>query len=138
MKIQQAIETLRNRLDVRDSQIEALDETGLREYARRFLQEVSDFDPRVIEDAIAEVIGLGPIERLLADDSVSEIMVNRYDKIFVERSGKLQKAVEVFTSEDALRRAIDRIVLPLGRHIDDASPMVDARLPDGSRVNAVI
>jgi len=138
MKIQQAIEALRNRLDVRDSQIEALDETELREYAHRFLREASDFEPRVIEDAIAEVIGLGPIERLLADDSVSEIMVNRYDKIFVERSGKLQKAAEVFTSEDALRRAIDRIVLPLGRHIDDASPMVDARLPDGSRVNAVI
>ncbi|RXS44163.1 CpaF family protein [Idiomarina sp. 29L] len=138
MKIEQAIETLRNRLDVRDSQIEALDETGLREYAHRFLQQASDFEPSIIEDAIAEVIGLGPIERLLADGSVSEIMVNRYDKIFVERSGKLQKAAEIFTSEDALRRAIDRIVLPLGRHIDDASPMVDARLPDGSRVNAVI
>lgn len=138
MKIEQAIEALRNRLDVRDSQIEAMNDSELRAYANTFLQGMEGIDTQTVSDAVAEVIGLGPLEQFLADDSVSEIMVNRYDKIFVERQGKLSKVEQIFTSETALRQTIDRIVLPLGRHIDDASPMVDARLPDGSRVNAVI
>ncbi|MCA1767980.1 MAG: CpaF family protein [Idiomarina sp.] len=84
------------------------------------------------------MIGLGPIERLLSDNSVSEIMVNSFEHIYVERAGKLEKASEQFSNEVSLRRIIEKIVLPLGRHIDEASPMVDARLPDGSRVNAVL
>lgn len=132
------INCLRARLDMRDPSIDEMNESELRVYAESFLKENTSADGRDIKDAVAEVIGLGPIERLLADDTVSEIMVNSFEHIYVERAGKLEKAFEQFSNEAALRRAIDKIVLPLGRHIDEASPMVDARLPDGSRVNAVL
>ncbi|WP_018313138.1 ATPase, T2SS/T4P/T4SS family [Cupriavidus sp. UYPR2.512] len=85
-----------------------------------------------------EVIGLGPLEELLDDDAVSEIMVNCHDEIFVERAGRLTRSPVIFTDDRAVLGAIERIVAPLGRRIDESSPMVDARLPDGSRVNAVI
>ncbi|MBL8509238.1 MAG: Flp pilus assembly complex ATPase component TadA [Chitinimonas sp.] len=85
-----------------------------------------------------EVVGLGPLEDLLADDAVTEIMVNRFDEIFIERKGRLTKSDITFTSDQAVVSAIERIVTPLGRRIDESSPMVDARLKDGSRVNAVI
>ncbi len=85
-----------------------------------------------------EAIGLGPLEDLLADDQVSEIMVNRYDEIYVERAGRLHRHPLVFTGERAVLGVIERIVAPLGRRIDESSPMVDARLKDGSRVNAII
>jgi pilus assembly protein CpaF len=90
------------------------------------------------KQVLDEAIGLGPLEELLADDSVSEIMVNRYDEIFVERSGRLLKHPLTFTSDKAVLGVIERIVAPLGRRIDESSPMVDARLKDGSRVNAII
>lgn len=90
---------------------------------------------REIED---DALGLGPIQRLLDDDDVSEIMVNHPSQIFVERKGKLTLADESFASEDQLRRVIERIVGKVGRRIDESSPLVDARLTDGSRVNAVI
>ena len=90
---------------------------------------------REIED---DALGLGPIQRLLDDDDVSEIMVNNPGQIFVERKGKLTLAAETFSSEDQLRRVIERIVGKVGRRIDESSPLVDARLADGSRVNAVI
>ena len=85
-----------------------------------------------------EAVGLGPLEELLADDSVSEIMVNRFDEIFVEQGGRLQKHALTFTGDRAVMGVIERIVAPLGRRIDESSPMVDARLKDGSRVNAII
>ncbi len=85
-----------------------------------------------------ETVGLGPLEALLADDSVSEIMVNRHDEIYVERNGRLELSPVAFTSDAAVMSVIERIVSPLGRRIDESSPMVDARLPDGSRVNAII
>lgn len=85
-----------------------------------------------------ETVGLGPLEGLLADDSVSEIMVNCHDEIYVERHGRLELSSVAFTSDAAVMSVIERIVSPLGRRIDESSPMVDARLPDGSRVNAVI
>jgi pilus assembly protein CpaF len=85
-----------------------------------------------------ETVGLGPLEGLLADDSISEIMVNRYDEIYVECHGRLELSSVAFTSDAAVMSVIERIVSPLGRRIDESSPMVDARLPDGSRVNAVI
>ncbi len=85
-----------------------------------------------------EVVGLGPLEALLAEDSVSEIMVNGHDQIFAERDGKLEKTHISFSNDASVIAAIERIVAPLGRRIDEASPMVDARLKDGSRVNAVI
>ncbi|MFO6452939.1 MULTISPECIES: CpaF family protein [unclassified Aeromicrobium] len=90
---------------------------------------------REIED---DALGLGPIQRLLDDDDVSEIMVNHPEQIFVERKGKLTLADESFSSEEQLRRVIERIVGKVGRRIDESSPLVDARLTDGSRVNAVI
>lgn len=93
---------------------------------------------RLAQDVVNEAVGLGPLEPLLADPSVSEIMVNRYDEVFIERAGLLQPSATVFSSEQAVLSVIERIVSPLGRRIDESSPMVDARLRDGSRVNAVI
>ncbi|HEU4458265.1 MAG TPA: ATPase, T2SS/T4P/T4SS family [Methylibium sp.] len=93
---------------------------------------------RLIVEVLNEAIGLGPLEDLLADASITEIMVNRHDEIFVERDGRLARHPLAFTSDRAVLGVIERIVAPLGRRIDESSPMVDARLKDGSRVNAVI
>lgn len=90
------------------------------------------------QDVLNEINGFGPLEDLLRDKSVSEIMVNGPKQIYVERKGKLVKTGVTFRDDEHVRRIIDRIVSPLGRHIDDSNPMVDARLPDGSRVNAII
>ncbi|MCF6298622.1 MAG: Flp pilus assembly complex ATPase component TadA [Thiomicrorhabdus sp.] len=87
---------------------------------------------------LSEAVGLGPLEELLAEESISEIMVNASDEIFYERQGKIYKSDIVFSSDKAVIYAIERIVAPLGRRIDESSPMVDARLKDGSRVNAII
>ena len=92
----------------------------------------------LFEQIVAEILGLGPLEPLLADESITEIMVNGPKKIFVERAGKLQRINITFESDEHLMRIIERIVAPLGRRIDESSPTVDARLKDGSRVNAVI
>jgi pilus assembly protein CpaF len=93
---------------------------------------------RLFEQIVAEILGFGPLEPLLADESITEIMVNGAQKVFIERKGKLEKTSLAFESDDHLMRIIDRIVSPLGRRIDESSPYVDARLPDGSRVNAII
>lgn len=93
---------------------------------------------QIIKEILDEALGLGPLENLLADETVTEIMVNGFDKIFVERSGKIQLSPITFTSNIHLRNVIERIVTPLGRRIDEKNPYVDARLKDGSRVNAVI
>ena len=93
---------------------------------------------KLAKQVLDEVVGLGPLEELLADPKVSEIMVNRFDQIYIERGGKLTLSEVTFTNERAVVQAIERIVAPLGRRIDESSPMVDARLKDGSRVNAVI
>jgi septum site-determining protein MinD len=93
---------------------------------------------RVIKETLDEALGLGPLEELLADTAVTEIMVNGCDMIYVEKSGKLTLSTVTFTSNQQLRNVIERIVSPLGRRIDERTPMVDARLPDGSRVNAII
>ena len=90
------------------------------------------------QQLLDEAIGLGPLEVLLKDESVSEVMVNRFDEIWVERAGRLERTDVAFTSNIAVLGAIERIVTPLGRRIDESSPMVDARLKDGSRVNAII
>ncbi len=90
-------------------------------------------------DVLREALGLGPIEKLLADPEVSEIMVNNKDEIFVERAGRLMRDTELsFTSNEQVVNVIGRIVHPIGRRIDESSPLVDARLKDGSRVNAII
>ena len=93
---------------------------------------------RLFEQIVAEILGLGPIEPLLADETITEVMVNGAKNIYVERGGKIFREPAAFESNDHLMRIIDRIVAPLGRRIDESSPYVDARLPDGSRVNAVI
>jgi len=93
---------------------------------------------RLFEQIVAEILGLGPLEPLLADDSITEIMVNGAKNVYVERSGKLERTPVTFESNEHLMRIIERIVAPLGRRIDESSPQVDARLKDGSRVNAVI
>lgn len=93
---------------------------------------------RLFEQIVAEILGLGPLEPFLADPTITEVMVNGVDDIYIERGGKITKTGATFESEDHLMRIIERIVAPLGRRIDESSPMVDARLPDGSRVNAVI
>ena len=100
---------------------------------------VSAADRRqIIKEVQDEALGLGPLEELLALDTVSEIMVNGFDKIFIEKSGKVQLSRVHFTSNMQLRNVIERIVTPLGRRIDEKTPYVDARLADGSRVNAII
>jgi pilus assembly protein CpaF len=92
----------------------------------------------ILSDIIDEVFGLGPLEPLLRDTSVSDILVNTYRHVYVERSGKLERLPTTFQDDKHLMRVIDRIVSGVGRRVDDSSPMVDARLPDGSRVNAII
>jgi len=93
---------------------------------------------RLAKEVLDEAIGLGPLEDLLADDTVTEVMVNRADQIFIERAGRIEESPVVFSSDHAVLAVIERIVAPLGRRIDESSPMVDARLKDGSRVNAII
>jgi pilus assembly protein CpaF len=93
---------------------------------------------RLFEQIAAEILGFGPLQPLLEDETITEIMVNGAKNIYVERAGKLLRVPVSFESNDHVMRIIDRIVAPLGRRIDESSPYVDARLPDGSRVNAVI
>jgi pilus assembly protein CpaF len=120
-------EDLRERVlaDVRD---QLAQETGIsRDDRQRIALEVTD-----------DILGHGPLERLLADESVTEIMVNGPHDIWIERAGRLSPTDVVFNDESHLRRIINKMVAQVGRRIDESSPMVDARLPDGSRVNAVI
>jgi pilus assembly protein CpaF len=106
----------------------ALDRTPLtRDERRQLVREISD-----------DILGYGPLEPLLRDDSVTEVMVNASDQIYVERSGKIEKTTTAFVDDAHLLRIIDKIVSQVGRRVDESSPMVDARLPDGSRVNAII
>lgn len=93
---------------------------------------------RLFEQIAADILGYGPIQPLLEDDTVTEVMVNDPQHVYVERQGKLERTSVVFDSDDHIMHVIDRIVSPLGRRIDESSPYVDARLPDGSRVNAII
>jgi pilus assembly protein CpaF len=106
----------------------ALDRTPLtRDERRQLVREISD-----------DILGYGPLEPLLRDDSITEIMVNNSDRIYIERSGKIELTQTTFVDDAHLLRIIDKIVSQVGRRVDEASPMVDARLPDGSRVNAII
>jgi pilus assembly protein CpaF len=92
----------------------------------------------MLEQITDEIIGLGPLEPLLRDESITEIMVNGPRQVYIERSGKLELTNVVFQNDDHVMRIIDRIIAPIGRRVDESSPMVDARLTDGSRVNAII
>lgn len=136
-------------LDLRKrANIQEMDAAELRTEAEKATQEIIrdhvDFIPDGISanelkrQVVAEAVGLGALEPLLADESVTEVMVNGADQIFVEKNGRLELTENRFTSSQSLLAIIDRIVAPLGRRIDESSPMVDARLADGSRVNAII
>ena len=134
-------------MDLRRVDVSRMEEQELRTTTSALIREIIG-DARDIpvgvdhaelaKQVLDEVVGLGPLEDLLKDPTVTEIMVNRYDEIFIERKGKLEQSEVTFTSDNAVLQAIERIVAPLGRRIDESSPMVDARLKDGSRVNAVI
>ncbi|MCX7503909.1 ATPase, T2SS/T4P/T4SS family [Delftia sp. WSY_4] len=135
-------------MDLRRHDVSSMSDEHLRAEADRLiartLQDMDDEIPAQLDrnalrrQVLDEAVGLGPLEELLADETVSEIMVNRFDEIYVERAGRLQKHALSFTSDRAVMGVIERIVAPLGRRIDESSPMVDARLKDGSRVNAII
>jgi pilus assembly protein CpaF len=134
-------------IDLRRKDVRQLTSDQLRSEVGTILREIIARDSNrpegvdiehTVAEVLDEVVGLGPLERLLKDPEVSEIMINRPDEIFVERRGRLLRSPLVFSGESAVRAVIDRIVAPVGRRIDESSPMVDARLPDGSRVNAII
>src|SRR5256885_12640671 len=93
---------------------------------------------RLAREILDEIFGLGPLEPLLKDPTISDILVNRYNKVYVERAGKLEPTGLSFKDDAHLMQIIDRIVSRIGRRVDESSPMVDARLADGSRVNAII
>jgi pilus assembly protein CpaF len=139
---------LLERMDLRRHDVSKMSDAQLREETNNFILEIiaemqATIPPELDRESLAkqvldEAVGLGPLEELLADSSVTEIMVNQHDKIFIERKGRLERHPLTFTSARAVLGVIERIVTPLGRRIDESSPMVDARLKDGSRVNAVI
>src|SRR5499433_1303897 len=93
---------------------------------------------RLAREILDEIFGLGPLEQLLKDPTISDILVNRYNKVYIERNGKLELTGLTFKDDAHLMQIIDRIVSRVGRRVDESSPMVDARLQDGSRVNAII
>ena len=133
--------------DLRKVDLSGLSNSLLKERALTLLNELFERDDRglsseqramLIAAVVDDVAGLGVIQALMEDPSISEIMVNRHDQIYVESEGALKQHTARFTDDGAVRTVIERIVYPLGRRIDEASPMVDARLADGSRVNAVI
>jgi pilus assembly protein CpaF len=119
----------------------------VRQHVREFVRHLLIEEPGRIplemaeplcDEVMSETLGLGPLEGLLGRPDISEIMINGPRHIYVERNGKLELTVKTFRDEQQLRLIVERIIAPLGRHIDESAPMVDARLPDGSRVNAII
>ena len=136
------------RLDLRRKDIAALSDEDLRTRAQSVVEQILvdlrweipvGLDrERVIKQILDEALALGPLEELLADDSCSEVMVNNFQQIYAEKGGRLTLTDLRFSSEQAVLAAIERILAPIGRRIDESSPLVDARLKDGSRVNAVI
>ncbi|WP_175986529.1 CpaF family protein [Bacillus sp. Marseille-Q1617] len=143
------VEHYKSRL-LRDTNLEALTQLTQGEMRLKIEQLVSQFmsEERVIisrndkelliSRILDESVGYGPLEPLINDETITEILINGYEEIYVERLGKLEISHVKFRDDEHVRHVVDRIVAPLGRRIDESSPMVDARLPDGSRVNAVI
>ncbi len=141
---------LLKRMDMKRLTLQGVDAEGLEDTAREKIRQIIDevvakgrlphgIDPiRLEEDVFNEAMRLGPLEELLADDSISEIMVNGPHKVYIERGGKLRLSDCQFTDDASVLSVIERIVAPLGRRIDESQPYVDARLADGSRVNAII
>jgi pilus assembly protein CpaF len=139
-------QTLIERLDLKKLQVQELSDRELWRRCEVIVSHIidrmrlpEDVDPeRLKREVLDEALGLGPLEELLTDESITEIMVNSKSQIFVEQRGRLSAVPSFFTSDEQLLNIIARIVNPLGRRIDESSPMVDARLMDGSRVNAII
>lgn len=134
---------LRKRANLQDMSEEELREETIKATHEVINQNIAEIPAeitkqRLIQEVVAEAVGLGALEPFLDDETVTEIMINGCEQLFVERNGIIQLTDRQFSSNQALRGVIDRIVAPLGRRIDEGSPMVDARLPDGSRVNAII
>ena len=135
-------------MDLKRTDVGSMDELELKQKVEGMIDDALEGMAKEIPDNIDiadlktsvlnEAVGLGPLEALLEDDEVTEIMVNAFDDIYVEKKGRLIRSDIAFSSDSAVMSAIERIVSPLGRRIDESSPMVDARLPDGSRVNAII
>jgi pilus assembly protein CpaF len=140
-------EAVLHEMDIRRVDANRMKDDELRANVRLIIREVIQSTKELPEDidqkqlasqVLDEAVGLGPLEPLLADDAVTEIMVNRHNEIWIERQGQLFLSEVTFSTDNAVLSAIERIVSPLGRRIDESSPMVDARLKDGSRVNAII
>jgi len=141
-------ELLIDQMDLRRKDVHRMSDEELRAETEELIDQIIDslkgtiakeLDvDRIKTNVLNEAVGLGPLEKFLEDDSVSEIMVNSFDQVFVEKNGKLEKSDYGFSSDHAVLSVIERIITPIGRRIDESSPMVDARLKDGSRVNAVI
>jgi pilus assembly protein CpaF len=139
-------EELIQRLDLRRTDIRRMSDAQLWQLAQRHLREILDQRGGVVgsersaveKSVLQEVVGLGALEDLLADESISEIMINGPANIFVERAGRIARSPRRFTSDRALGGVVERLLQTSGRHVDESSPMVDARLPDGSRVNVII
>jgi pilus assembly protein CpaF len=122
-----------------DSEVaELVNEAVSRELTTEGTPLTRDEHVRLTKEIVDDIVGYGPLEPLLLDDSVTEVMVNGHDRIYVERSGRIEATEASFLDNAHLLRIIDKIVSQVGRRIDEASPMVDARLPDGSRVNAIV
>ncbi|MBV1908679.1 MAG: Flp pilus assembly complex ATPase component TadA [Kangiellaceae bacterium] len=143
-KVHQA---LLKQIDLRRIKVNEMSDDVLREKSRELIlqvmEKINDLPKHIdhvelANEVLDETVGLGPLEKLLSDKDISEIMVNSHDQIFYEKAGKLFLSDVAFTDDHAVIGAIERIVTPLGRRIDESSPMVDARLKDGSRVNAII
>lgn len=125
--------------DMGDEEVYELTSSLLHKCVEEFVDFPSQLNKsEIVKQVLDESIGLGPLEDMIEDEGISEIMVNNADEIFYEKNGELYKSDVTFTNDRAVQYAIERIVTPLGRRIDESSPMVDARLKDGSRVNAVI
>jgi pilus assembly protein CpaF len=139
---------LMHAMDLRRTDVESMNDAQLTQTVAGLIEGIiaemdrelpSDLDrSRLAKEVLNEAVGLGPLEDLLADETVTEIMVNHHNDIYYESRGKLHKSDITFSSDEAVLSVIERIVSPLGRRIDESSPMVDGRLKDGSRVNAII
>jgi len=135
-------------MDLKTLDMDKVAEEELRDRARNLLYDIiaeleTDIDPDLdrellIKEVLNEALGLGPLEDFLDDDAITEIMVVNKDQLYVERKGNIEFTGKTFTSHEAVLAVIERIITPLGRRIDESSPLVDARLKDGSRVNAII
>ncbi|VAW90835.1 Type II/IV secretion system ATP hydrolase TadA/VirB11/CpaF, TadA subfamily [hydrothermal vent metagenome] len=139
---------LLNNMDLQRTDVGNMSEKQLRENVQGMIKEILDNlgdelpehinRETLAKDVLNETVGLGPLEDILEDETITEVMVNCFDDIYIERDGKLQPTDVIYSDHEAVMATIERIISPLGRRIDESSPMVDARLKDGSRVNAII